>query len=75
MAQELNQLDGIGVQGTVPAIVSRVRNMYVQEVWIRCPKDRNVLEKIKAFIKEQRQIITSQRGNGNLQILFDVDPV
>jgi len=52
-----------------------VRNMYIQEVWVKCPRERRVLEHVKAFIKDQRMRIISEKGNATLQIQPDVDPV
>lgn len=75
MAIALQQVEGIAIQGPGPAIVSRVRNLYVQEVWIKCSRDRHTLETVKSFIKEQRMNILSIKGNASLQILPDVDPV
>lgn len=75
MVEALQTIEGIGVQGPVPGIVARVRNQYIQEVWIKCPRDARVLEAVKKLLREQRQIITAKKGFNNLQILFDVDPV
>jgi len=75
MALALQTVEGIGVQGPAPALISRVRNQYIQEVWVKCPRDAKLLDHVKAYIKDQRLQITSQRGNTGVQILFDVDPV
>jgi len=74
MAQALLTVPGIAVQGPGPAIVSRVRNQYIQEIWIKCPRDNKLIESVKEYLKTQKQYILSQRGNANVQILFDVDP-
>lgn len=73
--QALQIIEGIIIQGPVPALVSKVRNLFIHEVWIKCPRDKNLLENVKAFAKEKKQLIMAQRGNAGLQILFDVDPV
>lgn len=75
LAEALKTIEGIQVQGPVPALVSRVRNYYIQEVWIKLPRDIKMLDKVKQFLKDQRQHITAQKGNAGLQVLFDVDPV
>lgn len=75
MAQALQSIEGIGIQGPVPALVARVRNLYIQEIWLKCPRDARLLETVKAMIKEQRQAILALKGNNTLQILPDVDPV
>ncbi len=75
LANTLKTIEGIQVQGPVPALVSRVRNYYIQEVWIKLGRDVKQLDRVKQFLKEERQHITAQKGNTSLQILFDVDPV
>lgn len=75
MAVALHSIEGIAVQGPVPALISRVRNLYVQEVWVKCPRDLKLIEQVKATIAEQKQVITGEKGNNSLQILVDVDPV
>ncbi len=68
-------IDNIVVQGPVPAVVSRVRNQYVQEVWIKCPRDLKIIEATKDAVKKTRQHLMGLRGNSSLQIIPDVDPV
>jgi len=75
LAQALQSIEGITIQGPVPALVSRVRNLFIHEVWVKCPRDVRVLEQVKALIREQKHAITAQRGYSALQVLFDVDPV
>jgi len=74
MAQGLQAIDGIQVQGPGPAVISRVRNQYIQEIWIKCPRDSKLIESVKNYIRTQRLYINAQRGSANVQILFDVDP-
>lgn len=75
MAQALQQVPGIGVQGPVQALIPRVRNLYVQEVWVKCPRNTGVLEQVKTFMRAQKDHITSLKGNSSLQVQFDVDPM
>lgn len=75
MAEGLHSVEGITIQGPVPALVSRVRNQFVQEVWLKCPRDTNLLRKVKSLIREQRSFISSQKGYTSLQIVVDTDPV
>ena len=74
MAQALQQVAAIGVQVPVQALIPRIRNLYVQEVWIKCPKDQKLIAGVKAFIRAQGQHISAMKGNSALQVLFDVDP-
>jgi primosomal protein N' (replication factor Y) len=75
MVTALQQVEAIHVQGPVPALVSRIKNLYIQEVWIKCPRDSRTLEQVKTFLKQQKQYITGIKGNNSLQVIFDVDPV
>lgn len=76
MAEALSTIEGIVVQGPAPALVSKVRNLFVQEIWLKCPpRDIGLIEQVKAKAISERQIITSKRGFTNVQILFDVDVV
>jgi primosomal protein N' len=75
LATALQPVEDITVQGPVPALVSKVRNFFIHEVWIKCPRDRRTLERVKAMLIGQKQQILGQRGNSSLQVLFDVDPV
>ncbi len=71
----LQKVEGIAVQGPVPALVARVRNQYIQEVWIKAHRDKQVLETTKSVLRKLREEITAVRGNNALQVLFDVDPL
>jgi primosomal protein N' (replication factor Y) len=75
MAESLLNFPGIAVQGPGPAIVTRVRNQYIHEIWIKSQRDTRTLETLKTFLKEQRQLILSKRGFSNVAVVFDVDPV
>jgi primosomal protein N' (replication factor Y) len=75
MAEALKTVSGIVVQGPGPAIVSRVRNQYIHEIWIKCPRDNKMLDSVKTFIKAQKEYIAAQKGNSNVQMLYDVDPL
>jgi primosomal protein N' (replication factor Y) len=75
MAQALQCIESISVQGPVPALVSRVRNMYIQELWVKCTRDNRVLEQVKNLIREQRTLLTAEKGATTLQVLIDIDPL
>jgi primosomal protein N' (replication factor Y) len=75
MAKALQAIQGIIIQGPVPALIPRVRNNFIWEIWLKCPRDNKLINGIKVLMKEEKQLITSQRGLSQLQIIFDVDPV
>lgn len=75
MADGLSSVQGISVQGPGPAVIPRVRNQYIREIWIKCPKDQRLIDSVKSFLKAQRAHILGLKGNTNVQIVFDVDPM
>lgn len=75
MAKSIRNMEGITVQGPVPAGIARVRNQFVQEVWIKCPRASQHLKEIKEKLKLQRNLSLSKKGYSGVQIIFDVDTV
>ncbi|MES2480039.1 MAG: primosomal protein N' [Bacteroidota bacterium] len=75
MAQSVLSIEGITVQGPVPAGIARVRNQFVQEVWIKCPRDSHLLQEVKEKLKSQRNLSLGKKGFSGVQIIFDVDTV
>ncbi|MCW3121797.1 MAG: priA [Flavipsychrobacter sp.] len=75
MAEALLTFPAIAVQGPAPATVPRVRNQFIHEIWIKCPRDNKILSDVKHFLKTQKQNILANKGNTNVQIIFDVDPM
>ena len=74
-AEALAGQEGVSVQGPVPGMIPRVRNQYVQELWLKCPRALRVLDTVKAFLKEQRGKMSALKGLGDVQVVIDVDPV
>ncbi|MCC6185726.1 MAG: primosomal protein N' [Chitinophagaceae bacterium] len=75
MANAARIFETINLQGPVPAPVARVRNQYVQEVWLKCPRDSQLLQSIKDALKAQRLKSLAKKGFSGVQILFDVDTI
>lgn len=67
-------LSGIEVQGPVPAVVARIRNQYVQEVWIKVTRDLRKLEAVKSFLWQEKKRIAGIKLLKDVQVVFDVDP-
>jgi len=74
MAAALLTVKEIVVQGPAPALISRIRNQFLHEIWIKIPRDNKLSDFIKGFLKGRRQQILNRKGFTNVQILFDVDP-
>jgi primosomal protein N' (replication factor Y) len=75
MAFAIANMEGLTIQGPVPAGVARVRNQYVQEVWIKCPRDSQILNRVKESLRIQRNQSIGKKGFSGVQIIFDVDTV
>lgn len=65
----------ISVQGPVTPLVGKIRNLFYQEVWIKCPHDGAVRSAVKKHLLHLRDQLTALRGYSNVQVIFDVDPV
>jgi primosomal protein N' (replication factor Y) len=74
MAETLQQFAGISVAGPVAALVPRVRNQFVQEMLLKCPRDLALLQSLKAFLKEQRKELQAHGPLRDVQVVIDVDP-
>lgn len=74
LVQQLQVLSNVAVQGPTQAVISRIKNLYIQEVWLKCPKDNKQLEAIKATLLQHKSLILNMKGHSKLSILFDVDP-
>jgi primosomal protein N' (replication factor Y) len=74
LAQELQQIKDIHIQGPAAALISRVRNYYIQEIWLKLPSDPNFLQHAKGMIAVAMNTTMMKRGNSALQIVADVDP-
>jgi primosomal protein N' (replication factor Y) len=75
MASALTLQEGISIQGPVPAGIARVRNQFVQEVWIKIPRESQILNQVKETLQKQRNQSLGKKGFSGVQIIFDVDPV
>lgn len=75
MTSALTLQEGISIQGPVPAGIARVRNQFVQEVWIKIPRDSQILNRVKESLRIQRNQSLGKKGFSGVQIIFDVDTV
>jgi primosomal protein N' (replication factor Y) len=75
MASALTLQEGISIQGPVPAGIARVRNQFVQEVWIKIPRKSQILNQVKETLQKQRNQSLGKKGFSGVQIIFDVDTV
>lgn len=72
LAEALGKVKDLHLQGPAPALVPRVRNYYIQELWLRLPAN---LQEAKEEVAVAINSVMQKRGNAALQIIADVDPV
>ncbi|MGC4056702.1 MAG: hypothetical protein QM743_01070 [Chitinophagaceae bacterium] len=74
IANQFENSESVIVRGPVPALISRVRNQYLQEVWLKVPHQSNVQETTKRNLLKTRDLVHGEKGLSGVQIIFDVDP-
>lgn len=74
LAAELQKIAHINIQGPAAALVPRVRNYYLQEIWLKLPRDAGFIQQVKEQVSIAVNAVLSQRGNSSIQIIADVDP-
>lgn len=74
LATALQAINDIHIQGPAPALVPRVRNYYLQEIWLKLPRDNRTIQSVKEQVAVAINGVLQKRGNSALQIITDVDP-
>lgn len=75
LAAELFKIEHIQLQGPSAALIPRVRNNYLHEIWLKIPNDAKLIKVIKEKIVISINITLGTRGFSTLQVLTDVDPM
>jgi primosomal protein N' (replication factor Y) len=68
-------LGGQRVLGPEKALVERVRNQYLFEVWVKLEKDKLNMRAVKAYIAEQITEISTQKEFKSVRFVVNVDVV
>lgn len=74
LAAQLQTISRIETQGPTSGIIPRIQNMYIEEIWIKLPKQGRQLQELKFAIAACCNNIQRQRGNSAIQININVDP-
>ncbi|MFT4062243.1 MAG: primosomal protein N' [Edaphocola sp.] len=74
LAAILMENDSIKIQGPAPALVPRVRNFYLHELWLKVAHNVQVLAHAKSAIAAAMDKVLKTKGFSALQIVADVDP-
>lgn len=73
--QQMMPIPDMVIKGPAPALVSRVKNQYIFEVWIQLGRSATTLHEVKAKILEAIAYAKSIRGLSSVYFYADVDPV
>ncbi len=63
------------VLGPEKALVERVRNKFVFEIWIKLEKDKINMAATKAFLLNEKINVMAQKAYKSVQIIFNVDAI
>jgi primosomal protein N' (replication factor Y) len=63
------------VLGPEPPVISRIRNQYIYDVYIKLEKEGIDINFVKNALKKSIQEITSQKEFKKIAVVIDVDPV
>lgn len=75
LAHKLRQVPDIFIQGPSPAVIPRIQNSYIEEIWIKIPKQIQSLQQTKHNIAFCCNEVQRQKGNSSVQLQINVDPV
>lgn len=74
LAELLKFIPDIHINGPAPAVVSRIKNQYIFELWIRVANRSEKLAQVKQQIMTSINDVQSTRGLSGVFIVCDVDP-
>lgn len=67
-------IPNILINGPAPAVISRVRNQYIYEVWIKTSRNEQEVIAVKQRIAQAIDQTKAVRGMSSVYFLCDVDP-
>lgn len=71
---EIRKKIGNRIIGPAPAVIPRIRNLYIFQMTIKMEKDPSAVSKVKHFILEQKEALKSMPFFKTVRINIDVDP-
>ena len=54
--------------------IARVRNLYIRQMMVKMPPDKEVIQASKEFLVKEKEIFLSQKGMSSLRLDMVVDP-
>lgn len=74
LVNSLSKMTNIHLIGPAEPPVSRIRNLYLQEILIKLPNNLRVISQIKSNIYVAVNELTSAKNFSNVRVIIDVDP-
>lgn len=71
----VNELGRKRVLGPQEPFISRIRNLYLREVFVKVEKKRLNFEHVKKFLFTKKNELLQEAGLKGLRVVFDVDPI
>ncbi len=76
LVKELHDaLKGVKILGPEQAVISKIRNEYLQSILLKIPRNQGRLTEIKSRLTELCSSLLEIKEYRNCKIVFDVDPV
>lgn len=63
------------LKGPSEPMVSRIKNMYLQELLLTMQKDRAIIQENKQLLKSAIDLLKQQKGMSQVRVIVDVDPI
>jgi primosomal protein N' (replication factor Y) (superfamily II helicase) len=61
------------ILGPEKALIEKIRNKYLYEIWIKLEKDKLNIKAAKTFLREQIMILQEQKEFKTVEVVVDVD--
>lgn len=73
-AQLASSLGSHRVLGPAEPLISKIRNKFLREIYIKLEREKISLNKVKKNIEEKGDFVLKQKEFGKTSLIFDVDP-
>ena len=75
LGSELRKTTSAIIKGPSEPLISKVRNYYLQELFVTIEKDGQKMNAVKNILQQKTDFVKQQKGNSQLRINIDVDPM
>jgi primosomal protein N' (replication factor Y) len=74
-AQGFKMFPALIIQGPVEPLPGWVRNLHLQDVWIKIPLHKGLLQEVRLQMHLLKDLLAARKDMKNLRIRIDVDPM